>query len=138
MTSVILRVAARWLTPVMAGLGVYLLLRGHGAPGGGFIGASVVGLAIVLRYYAYGPAFIERMIRLGAGTLMAVGLLLAVGTGLAGLAWGDHLFAPATAHLSLPVLGELSLSSALAFEVGVFLTVVSIAVAVLQELGDER
>lgn len=137
MTSLILRVAARWLTPVMAGLGVYLLLRGHLGPGGGFIGASVVALAAVFRYYAYGTAFIDRMVRLGAGTLVGVGLLIAAGTGSAGWLWGDHFFEPATLHVGVPLVGEIGLSSELLFEVAVFLTVLGIAIAVLQELGDQ-
>lgn len=137
MGSVIVRVAARWLTPVMVALAFYLLVRGHVAPGGGFIGAAVVGLAMVFRYYAYGSAFIDRMVQLGAGSLMGIGLLVALGTGAAGWVWGDRFLEPATWHLTVPAVGELALSSTLLFEVGVFVTVISIVVAVLQELGDE-
>lgn len=138
MNSLILQVAARWLSPLMAGIGLYLLVRGHLAPGGGFIAAGVVGLAIVLHNHAYGQSFLDRMVRLGAGSLLSIGLLISIGTGAAGLLWGDHFFAPATLHLTLPLLGDVPLPSELLFEVGVFLTVLGLTVAVVQELGRER
>lgn len=138
MNSLILQIAARLLTPLMAVLGIYLLVRGHLAPGGGFVAAGVVGLAIVLRYYAYGPEFLERTVRLGAGSLLSIGLLTAIGTGAAGWFWGDHFFSPATLHVTLPLFGVVPLPSELLFEIGVFLTVLGLTVAVLQELGSER
>lgn len=138
MSSMILRVAARWLTPVMGLIGLYLLVRGHGAPGGGFIGASVLALAGVFRFYAFGSRFVGARGRLGAGSLMGLGLLLSVGVGAAGWLWGDRFFAPASFHVPVPLAGDLKLSSALLFEIGVFLTVVAIAGAVLQELGREE
>ncbi len=138
MTSLILQVTARVLIPVMVGLGVYLLLRGHGAPGGGFIGASVVALGVVFSYYAYGLSPVQQVIKLSAASLGGIGLLIAVGTGAAGWLWGDHFFEAATLEFSLPLVGETVLSSGLLFEFGVFVIVVAIAVAVVQELGEDR
>ncbi|HEX2028412.1 MAG TPA: MnhB domain-containing protein [Nitriliruptorales bacterium] len=137
MTTIIMRIAAHLLTPVMVALSLYLLLRGHYAPGGGFSAALVTGLAIVFRTFALGPGSVERLLRTGAANLIGVGLLLAIGTGAAGWWWGDAFLEVGAWHLGVPAIGEVELSSALLFEVGVFLTVVAVVVAVLQELGRE-
>lgn len=137
MTTLIVRASARLLTPIMLVISAYLLVRGHTAPGGGFVAAAVTGLAIVYRWFAFGPASADRLMRLGAGNLIAIGLLLSLITGLGGFVWGHSFLEAAVVRRQLPVLGKLELSSTLLFEVGVFLVVVAVAIAVVQELGGE-
>lgn len=137
MTSLLLRAAARVVSPVAVLLALYLLLRGHVSPGGGFVAAVVVGLAVLLRHWALGPASVARLMRLGAGNLVGVGLLIMLATGTAGWWWGEHFLAAATAHVSVPVVGDVALPSTLLFEVGVMLAVLAIVVAIVRELGRE-
>lgn len=136
MTSVLMRLAARSITPVAVVLGVYLLVRGHSSPGGGFVAAIVVGLVVVLRHWALGPGGIERLLRLGVGHLIGLGLLLMLVTGALGWLWGDGFLATASVHLDPPVVGSFHLSTALLFETGIALTVVAIVVAVVRELRE--
>lgn len=137
MTTPILRVTARWLTPVIGVLSVYLVLRGEHAPGGGFIGAAVAGLAIVFRFFALGPEPARRILPLGTGGLVGTGLLLIIATGAGGWLWGDHFLEVGSLHLAVPAIGEIQLSTALLFEAGIFVAVVAIVAAVVEELGRE-
>lgn len=136
MTSVLMRLAARTVTPIGVVLGVYLLIRGHKSPGGGFVAAIVIGLIMVLRHWALGPEGIERLLRLGVGNLIGLGLVIMIATGAAGWWWGEGFLAPASVHWEPPVVGPIDISSALLFETGVALTVVAIVVAVVRELRE--
>lgn len=135
MTTIIVQAAARALTPFVVVLSLYLLVRGHTAPGGGFAAATVASLAVVLRAYAFGRESAARLVRLGAGDLIGVGMLLALGTGTAGWLWGDAFLAAASVTVRLPLVGEVVLSTTLLFEAGVYLAVLAVVVAVVEELG---
>lgn len=136
MTSVLMRLAARVVTPVAVGLGIYLLVRGHRSPGGGFVAAIVVGLVVVLRHWAFGPESIERLLRLGVGNLIGLGLLLMLGTAALGWLWGDGFLATASVRWDVAGFRPVHVSTALLFETGIALTVVAIVVAVVRELRE--
>ena len=136
MNTVIMRLAARAVTPVAVALSLYLLIRGHVSVGGGFPAAVVLGLAITLRYWALGPASIRRLLRLGAGNLIGLGLVLMLAAGALGWVWGGHFLETATLHLDLPAVGEVEVSSTLLFEIGVAALVVAVVMAVVQALGE--
>lgn len=136
--SPILATAARIFTPGILLLSVYLLLRGHDAPGGGFIAALVAGTAVVLRFLSLGAEGARRLIVVRFTTLLGAGLLLAVGSGLAGLAFGREFLASTTWKKELPLLGEVKVASSLAFDVGVALVVVGVVAAVVEYLGREE
>lgn len=138
MTSLFMQLTARFVSPVAVAFAGYLLLRGYHSPGGGFVAAIVVGLTVVLRYWALGPQSIERLVRLGVGNLVGVGLGLMLATGAAGWWWGEYFLEVAVAEATLPVLGHVSLHSTLLFEFGVMLAVVAVVVAVIRELGGDE
>lgn len=137
MSSLMLRAAARSIGPVAVVVALYLLLRGHVSPGGGFVAAVVLGLAVLLRYWALGAGAVSRLLRLGPGPLVGIGLGTMLATGLAGWWWGGHFLEPAAVHLSLPIVGDVPLPSTLLFEIGVTVAVLAIVVAVVRELGRE-
>lgn len=138
MSTLIVRFAARTLIPLMVAFSIYLLYRGHDAVGGGFIGALVAGAAIVLQYLALGPEGMRRWHWLQFDRLIGAGLLIAVAVGIGGLVVGAPFLS--TAHLSaeLPLLGEISVTSSLIFDVGVYLIVVGMTLAAVSILGDRR
>lgn len=135
--SLILRVAARWLTPVVVFVSVYLLLRGHDAPGGGFIAALVMSTTVALRYLAHGSEGVQRMVRRRWEPLLAIGLLIAVGVGAAGYAIEGEFLSGTYWALSLPGLGPLKVTSSLGFDVGVFVVVLASVAAIIRALGRE-
>jgi multicomponent Na+:H+ antiporter subunit A len=136
MSTVILRVISGLLTPIVVALSLYFLLRGHNAPGGGFIGALIAGTAVVLQYLANGAAGIRRFLPVGFETLLGLGLLLAVGTGLVGLVTDGAFLSSRVWTWDLPVLGQLKVATSLAFDFGVYLIVLAVIVAVVRHLGE--
>lgn len=114
---------------------LYLLFAGHNAPGGGFIGGLVAGGALTLRYIAAGRDGVP--IRVGHEPLIGLGLLIAAGTGVAALLAGDQLLESWVFEEEVAVLGTVKFTAALPFDIGVFLVVVGLIVAVLDSLGRE-
>jgi multicomponent K+:H+ antiporter subunit A len=132
---VILEVVSKPLLPIALLVSVYLFLRGHNEPGGGFIAALVAGVALILQYIAQGSSRAEGQFRGDALTLISAGLLLAVLTGLGSWAFGYPFLTTTFTYLTLPVVGKFELASALLFDLGVYLTVVGTVLLILTELG---
>ncbi len=128
---VILRTLARPLLPLSILVGVHIFLRGHNQPGGGFVAGLVFSIALALQYLSNGVHFSGARITLNYRRMIAIGMILAITTGLASIILGAGFLKSANAHLHLPIIGDLHLASAMAFDTGVFLAVVG---AVLQQL----
>lgn len=137
MNSLILRTTTRVLTPVIIAVSVYLLLRGHDAPGGGFIGGLVAGSVFVLHYLSYGPTQ-SRAIPVSSASMIGAGLVVAAFVGLAGMAAGGAFLESAVWKIAGPIVGEVKITASLFFDVGVFLAVVGAVVGVVRHLGEER
>lgn len=137
MTSLILSTAARLLTHVIVALSIYLLLRGHHAPGGGFIAALVAGSAVVLQYLANGLAGVNRFLPMEFSTLLGLGLLLAVGVGVGGIVIGDQFLQSGIWEADLPLLGEQKVAASLIFDIGVFFVVLAVVVAIVRYLAED-
>ncbi|MEI4272459.1 Na+/H+ antiporter subunit A [Klenkia sp. LSe6-5] len=133
--SVILEVVTRVLFHTIVLLSLYLLFSGHNAPGGGFAGGLVAGLALVLRYLAGGRYELGEAAPVDPGKLLGGGLLLAGGTGIAGLVLGVDALQTTILEWTVPVLGDVKLVTSLFFDTGVYLIVVGLVLDVLRSLG---
>lgn len=129
--AVLLRSLDRLLVPVMVVTSAYALLRGHNAPGGGFIAALLGAAAVALVFLAAPSDHVPRLER-PALRIAGAGVLVAVGTGLLGLLDGSFL-----RPLHLDVLG-VHLTTALVFDVGVYLAVLGVVLAAVVRLGLSR
>ena len=129
-----LEVIARPLLPLALLVSVYLFLRGHNAPGGGFIAGLVAGAAIILQYMARG-AHTGPVLRAGFSGLLGLGLLIATLTGVASLVFGAPFLTSTFGYVTWPLVGTFELASALAFDLGVFLVVVGTVLSTLAGLG---
>ncbi len=129
--SLILRTGSRGLAPIMLGVSLYLLVRGHDAVGGGFIGGLSAGAVVVLLYFSRGHERILSSRLLRYAPLVASGLLLAVTYGIAGLVLGGSFLAGA--KFELP--GGLEVAASLIFDVGVYLVVLGLIVGIMRHLG---
>jgi multicomponent K+:H+ antiporter subunit A len=131
----ILSQITRFLLPLALMVSVYLFLRGHNAPGGGFIAGLVAAVALILQYMASGIAWTQRQWRLAFHPLIAFGVLIAAATGAGSLLLHHPFLTSTFGHVTLPVIGEFELASALLFDLGVFLTVVGVIMLILANLG---
>jgi multicomponent K+:H+ antiporter subunit A len=133
----------RLLFPVIGIYGVYLFLRGHDLPGGGFVAGLALAIAVIRQYMAGGTRWVEARLRVLPLRWMGSGLLLAAFGGIGAWWFGYPFLTSHTAHVELPVLGEVALASATLFDFGVLLLVVGATVLILialahQSLRSER
>ncbi|MFN4020428.1 MAG: monovalent cation/H+ antiporter subunit A [Erythrobacter sp.] len=127
--------ASRIALPLTLTVGIYLFLRGHNQPGGGFIAALVVAIAFLLQYLAAGYDWTDRRRRFGEHQMIAWGVLVAMATGLGSLAFGANVLTSTFAYFSLPLIGKFELASAMLFDTGVFLTVFGAVMLALAQLS---
>ena len=124
-------VLARLLLPVAGAVSVFFLLRGHNAPGGGFVGGLVLATAVLVQYMVASATWVEFRTRINPPYWIAIGLLA---SGIAGVsAWcaAETFLTSLTRDIHLPVLGELHVSTTLLFDVGVYMLVVGATVLML-------
>jgi multicomponent K+:H+ antiporter subunit A len=130
-------VLGRLLLPVAGMISIFFLLRGHNAPGGGFVGGLVMATAFIVQYMVSGTLWIESRMRIHPQYSIALGLLCAGGAGV--LAWlrSANFLTSLELHATLPWIGELHLSSTLLFDLGVYLLVVGAATLILIALAHQ-
>ncbi len=130
-------VLVRMLLPVAAMASVFLLLRGHNQPGGGFVGGLVMAMAVILQYMVGGTAWVEKRMRLHPQHWVGLGILIAAFTGLASWLKGLPFMDGLSYHGKLPLVGEIHLGSALFFDIGVYMLVVGATVLILVALAHQ-
>ncbi len=136
MNSLILRTASRFLLILLFQFSVFLLLRGHNDPGGGFVGGLVLAAALTLYAIAYDVRSMRRFLPCHARTIIGWGLLTAALSGVFPLFKGLPFMTGLWGHFH--VLGlDLHLGTPLLFDIGVYLTVVGIVLIVIISLAEE-
>ncbi|MBS1672518.1 MAG: Na+/H+ antiporter subunit A [Actinobacteria bacterium] len=135
--SILLEVIVRILFHTIMVVSIYLLFAGHNAPGGGFAGGLVAGMALVMRYIAGGRWELGAASPTDAGRLLGAGLILAVGAAVAPLFFGLPPLSSAVWEADVPVLGHLEFVTSTFFDIGVYLVVIGLVLDVLRSLGAE-
>ena len=131
MSTLILRTAARVLMPLLLLYGLFLLLRGHNAPGGGFAGGLVVAAAYSLSSFAFGVAAARRALIVDPVRLIGVGLLLGIGSGVLPALTGRPFLA------ALWFAPDNGIGTPLLFDLGVFCVVIGVVLTMTFMLGEE-
>ncbi|CAH2400799.1 monovalent cation/H+ antiporter subunit A [Mesorhizobium ventifaucium] len=124
-------VIMQWMFPVIIVLAAYLLLRGHDAPGGGFVAGVAMAAGFILQYMAAGTAWVEERLRILPVVWIGVGLLMAALTGIASTLFGDAYLTSYFRYVELPLIGKVPFASATLFDLGVFGLVVGATVLML-------
>ncbi len=136
------RITASWVLPLALVVSLYIFLRGHNLPGGGFIAGLITSLALIIQYIALGQDQAEQMLKAKSGRLYEIwigsGLTIAGLTGLGAWFWGRPFLTSAHIHIAPPLLGDIHLASAALFDVGVYVTVVGATMLMISVLGDSR
>ena len=135
MTSSILQTAARLLMPLLLLFAVFLLLRGHNQPGGGFVGGLVVAASFVLYSIAFGVDAARRALLVRPSTLLGIGPLVALVSGLPAVVVGQPFM---TAFWTTIPAGSttLDVGTPLVFDVGVFLAVIGVVLTIVFTLAE--
>ncbi|MEX1167288.1 MAG: hydrogen gas-evolving membrane-bound hydrogenase subunit E, partial [Hydrogenophaga sp.] len=135
----LLRVAASVVLPLALVFTIYIFMRGHNLPGGGFIAGLITAVALVLQFISLGQAKAEALLRGQSGQRFArwagAGLTIAGLTGVGSFIWGRPFMTTAFGHPIVPILGELPLATAAIFDLGVYLTVVGSTLLTVSVLG---
>ncbi len=131
MRSVILRTAARHLLALMVLFSLFLLVRGHHAPGGGFAGGLVAGTAYGLYAYAYDGPSARELLHVDPRSLVGTGFLIVLLAAVLPLASGHALLTGLWVEVPLGPLGSPAVGTPLLFDVGVYLTVLGMSTSVL-------
>lgn len=135
MSSPLLRLAVRLMAVPLVLLGLWLVWRGHNLPGGGFIGALLIGIALALRELTALPDTVSRIP--AASVLLGIGLVLAAGITILPLFFGQALLTSSDVHLHPPLLGDLHLTTSLVFDAGVAFIVVGLVRGIIDALGGD-
>ncbi|MDP9806507.1 multicomponent Na+:H+ antiporter subunit A [Trueperella bonasi] len=135
--SVILEVGTRLIFHTIMIVSVFFLFSGHNAPGGGFAGGLLAGIALVLRYVAGGRYELGAAVPLHPGHLMGAGLVVAGISAVTPVLLGGTILQSAKIIVNLWGFGEVAIATAVFFDIGVYLVVVGLILDILRSLGAE-
>jgi multicomponent Na+:H+ antiporter subunit B len=134
-TSVVLRTVANFLVVLLTVLSVFLLLRGHNEPGGGFIGGLMATAAFMIYALGHGVDKTRRLLRVDPITLVGAGLSLLLLSTCVSLLLGEPFLTAQWVKQPLPGIGKVS--TVLAFDVGVYLAVLGTVTRIILSVAEE-
>ena len=128
-------VLTRVMMPVVLMVGVYIFLRGHNLPGGGFIAGLVVAIAVVMQYMASGFSWATERQRYPYHGIIGAGVLIAGLTGIGSWLTGNEFLTSAFGYFRIPPMNEFELATAALFDLGVFLAVLGAVMLSLESFS---
>ncbi|WP_193074691.1 monovalent cation/H+ antiporter subunit A [Pseudomonas sp. FME51] len=126
---------SRLILPLALMVSMYIFLRGHNLPGGGFIAGLITAVALILQYIASGNAWAHARWGVDYHHLAGAGVVIAGLTGVGSWLFGYPFLTSAFDHFAIPLVGEIELATAMLFDLGVYLTVVGATLLILSNLG---
>lgn len=136
MNSLILRTASNYILPLLLMFSVFILLRGHYLPGGGFVGGLIAAVGFVLHMFANGLEKTTKLLGIHPGYLLPFGLSIALLSGFAPVfITGEPFMTGVWMKNPIPVIGTIG--SALFFDIGVYLVVFGVSLTILFTISEE-
>jgi multicomponent Na+:H+ antiporter subunit B len=135
--SIFFKFVARVMAPVLVMFSVFLLMRGHNEPGGGFVGGLVAAGSIVLMALAYGPDEVRRRLRIDFLRAMFVGIVLSVAAGVVGMILGNSFQQGFWWTINLRGIAQIEISTALIFDIGVYIVILGVTSSIVMAMADE-
>ena len=136
MGSLILRTAARFMLPLLLLFSIFVLLRGHDEPGGGFIAGLIASVAVALYLFAFDVERTRSLVGMEPRVMIGWGLLAATISGIPAVFVGEPFFTALWWPIEVPVLGEVKLSTPLVFDIGVYLVVLGTILTIVLALAE--
>ncbi len=134
MKTIIFKTASSYLLPLLVLFSVFILLRGHYLPGGGFVGGLIASIAFVIHSFANGLEQTKSLIKFHPGFLMPIGLVIALFSGAAPLLIGQTFMTGLWFEDPIPVIGMVG--SALFFDAGVYLVVIGVTLTIIFTISE--
>ncbi|MEB2778434.1 Na+/H+ antiporter subunit B [Algoriphagus sp. D3-2-R+10] len=134
MKSIIFKSASTYLLPLLILFSVFILLRGHYLPGGGFVGGLMASIAFVIHSFANGLEKTKSLIKFHPGFLMPIGLSIALLSGMAPLLIGESFMTGLWFEEPLLVIGTVG--SALFFDTGVYIVVIGVTLTIIFTISE--
>jgi multicomponent Na+:H+ antiporter subunit B len=134
MKTIIFKTASSYLLPLLILFSIFILLRGHYLPGGGFVGGLIASIAFVIHSFANGLEKTKHIIKLHPGFLIPVGLLIAIISGAAPLFIGQSFMTGLWMDDPIPVIGMVG--TALFFDTGVYFVVIGITLTIIFTISE--
>jgi multicomponent Na+:H+ antiporter subunit B len=135
MVSIILSTASRYLLLLLLMFSLFLLIRGHNEPGGGFVGGLVAAAAYALYFIANGIAEAKRLLKYDPIQFIGVGLGVALLSTLPSLVAGKDFMTGVWLETKFPVIGKVG--TPLIFDIGVYFLVLGITLKIIFSLAEE-
>ncbi|MDG5786507.1 Na(+)/H(+) antiporter subunit B [Evansella sp. AB-P1] len=132
-----LHTITRVVSFIILSFSIFLFFAGHNNPGGGFIGGLMTASALLLLYVSFDIKKIRKVIPFNYPVIIAVGLLITIITGLNSLLFGDPFLTQYFEYYNVPILGEIELTTALPFDLGIYLVVVAIALLIILTIAED-
>ena len=128
-------IATRVMMPIALMVGVYIFLRGHNQPGGGFVAGLVFSIALLMQYMASGFGWTSRRQQFEYHAMIGWGVVIAGLTGMGAWLSGTPFLTSAFGYVHLPPIEEFELATAALFDLGVFLCVLGAVMLMLYSLS---
>ena len=135
--DMMIQTTMRFITIIVFAFSFYLFFAGHNSPGGGFIGGLMTTSAILVLYLAFDKKKINKAIRFNYTTIIGVGLLFAVVTGMVSMFFDYPFLTHFFGYFHFPIFGEVELTTALTFDLGVYLVVVGAAMSIILAVAED-
>jgi multicomponent K+:H+ antiporter subunit A len=116
-------------------VGVYIFLRGHNQPGGGFVAGLIISIALLMQYMASGFAWTQARKRIEYHAMIGWGVVIAGVTGAGAWLFGLPFLTSGYRYFNLPGIEQFGVSTAAFFDLGVFLTVLGAVMLMLYSLS---
>jgi len=136
--DVIIRSITKVAVIIIFTFAINLFISGHHHPGGGFIGGLTFSAGLVLLFLTFDIETVRKNLPLDFKVVAAVGVLIAVGTGVGSMLFDEPFLTQTFGYIELPVFGETELASAVLFDVGVALAVIGTSLTIIMSIGDDR
>ncbi|MFB5945101.1 Na+/H+ antiporter subunit B [Albibacterium profundi] len=134
MKILLLRTASNYLLPLLLLFSVFILLRGHYEPGGGFVGGLIASIAFILHSLAHGLNNTKKILRRPPFYLIPFGLAMAMLSGLLPLFFGQPFMTGLWMENALPIIGLVG--TALFFDIGVYIVVIGVTLTILFTISE--
>lgn len=134
MRSLILKTASEYLLPLLLLFSIFILLRGHYEPGGGFVGGLIASIAFVLHFFANGEEKTREFIRIHPRVFIPIGLSLAMISGAIPLLAGIPFMTGLWVENAFPVIGMVG--TALFFDIGVYFVVIGVTLTIIFTIAE--